>query len=238
MIKAINLPQLRNSEFLQFANDIINRCELVNQEGLKLIEVVTALKGTTTELEKVYNKDTHSDVTEKLIASDANRDSDLVGIHTVCEGYIYSRDADKVASAKRVLQSIDRYGKSISRLNYQAETTVVDAIISDWKADKQLTQDLNKLHLTDWVSLFGIENDTFGHLYQARVDDKLDSVGDSFTELRSGVIIAYRTLCDTIFAYSVINKNEHYQKLADAINLIISDYQAILDRRTTSNIEE
>lgn len=237
MIKAIKLAHLRNSEFLQFATDVINRCELVNQEDLKLSEAVLAFKDTAADLETVYNKDTHSEVTEKLLASDAARDSDLVGIHTVCEGYAYSRDKAIAESAQRILQSIDRHGKSLSRLNYQAETTVVDAITGEWNSNEQLKQDLQMLNLTQWAGLLGVENNSFSQLYQDRVDDKLDTVGQSFTELRAGVIATYRTLCDTIFAHSIITKNEQYQTLADAINLIIADYQGILDRRT-STIEE
>lgn len=152
MINKINIPQLRNNEFLQFFNDINNRCSRFNLSELKLDEVVENLNNTTKVLEQAYNKDNSSQVTEKLTISDGLRDNDLVGIRTICEGYSYSRNTEIAQAAKLVLHSIDRHGSSLQRLNYQAETTVIDAIVKSWEQETELTQALNKLSLNVWAN--------------------------------------------------------------------------------------
>ncbi len=234
MINSLAFPKLRNTEFSQFFNALVVRCERYNLTELKLDSAVITLKDCINPLNQALQKETGSQVTEQLIASDGRRDSDLVGIRTVCEGYTYSRDPETAQAAKLLLNSIDKYGSNISRMNYQAESTVVDAIIDEWDRDPALKAALGKLRIEIWAQELKDENGNFKSIYQTRVDDKLGNNLQSFTEMRDQVTLAYRNLCDNIFAYSVISPEESYKELADAINLIIADYQALLDRRVST----
>jgi hypothetical protein len=192
---------------------------------------VNLLQSEVKALDEVYNKEQGSDITELLITIDGNRDSDLTGIKTVCEGYIYSRNEAVSKAAKRIVENINGHGKGITRMNYQAQTQVIKAIITDWKETEELSDALETLNLSGWASALETENNNFSQTYQQRVDDKLETEGLSFSELRTNGITTYKALTDTIFAYSIIEKEESYYELAKAINLIVNDYKAILDRR-------
>lgn len=238
MINYLKISHLRNNELLQFFNDISARCAQVNQDDLQISDSVTALNNSIAKLSEVYNKETASDVTEELTAIDARRDSDMVGIKTICEGFTYDRDKQKATAANLILKSITKQGKMLHRLNYKAQTTVIDAIIKDWKDSTELQGALETLNLTGWASILEAENEKFSSTYQSRVDDKLKSVGLSFSELRVEAASAYKTLCDRIYAYSIINPGEAYSQLSDAFNLIISDYNQIIERRDSLQKDE
>ena len=187
MIKTLSIPKLRNTEFLQFFHDVIDRCERYKLIDLKLDGPVNGLKESLEPLTEVLNKESGSALTEQLITSDGRRDSDIIGIRTVCEGYTYSRDAATAQAARDLLNSIDKHGPSISRMNYQAQSTVVDTILEAWDSNAGLTAALTLLQLNAWAQALKTENTTFKSVYQTRIDDKMVNSGDSFTELRTGV---------------------------------------------------
>lgn len=238
MINSIKISSLRNNELLQFFTDVVERCNRFDTTELKINSAVKSLQDTMGKLNNAYNKEKGSDVTQQLMQIDAMRDNDIVGIQTVCEGYEYHRDSTISEAAGLVNSSIDRHGKSIARLNYKAETTVLNAILKDWDEDAGLKAALKTLNLAKWVADLKAENKKFSDTYQDRVDDQMESAGISFSELRADGINAYKALCDTIFAFSIIEKQVDYTQLIEAINLIIADYKALLERRNSTKEAE
>lgn len=238
MIHSIKISNLRNNELLQFFSDVVERCHRFDTAALEISPVVDALSSKVNKLADVYNKEMGSDITELLTETDANRDNALMGIKTVCEGYVYHRDKTISDAANQIVRSIIRHGKLVTRMNYQAETSVIDAILKDWSAEPELAAALENLGLLDWVAVLRAENEQFSATYQNRVDDKLKNLGLSFSELRAESINAFKALTDSIFAHSIIKKQAEYSQLADALNLIIADYNAIIDRREAGKVSE
>ena len=236
MIEKINISHLRGNELLQFLKDVVARGSRFDTETLKLAAVFNALNKEIKNLEGTYGNQQGSDITKILEQIDANRDNDLIGIKTVCEGFAYSRDEEISGAANLILKSINNHGTQLNRLNYHAETSVIDTITDDWKEEK-CQNALKKIHLLEWSVILGKENDSFKENFQERIDDKMESESESFTELRKPAVKAYGTLCDELFAHSVLSKNQEYTDLAKAINIIVEEYNILLERRKGNNGE-
>ena len=103
--------------------------------------------------------------------------------------------------------------------------------------ESKLKAAFETLNLIDWASMLKSSNNKFSNTYQDRVDDKLASATDSFSELRAGGIITYKALCDNIFAHSVIDNNVEYTNLMNALNVIIADYDTIISKRLAAKAE-
>ncbi len=234
MANPIRLLSLRNSELLQFFHDIVARCNRFDVTALLLLPKVTALIDEITRLEVVYNKDSGSDVTDLLADLDSQRDNAITGIKLTCEGLSYNTKGPAL-EAQLIFESIDRYGPSIAKRNYQAETSVINAILADWENVSELTSALSALNLSQWAAELKTLNTTFSDTYQDRVDDILASASDSFTELKVEAIETYKELCDNIGAHSILSENKDYQKLGDAINVIIEGYKELLSKRENGN---
>lgn len=238
MFKSIYLKSLRNDEFLQFLKDILARCKRFNTEVLLILAQVTALADAILQLEEVYNKEKGSKLTDLLVDLDGRRDKAIIGIKQTCVGLLNHFEEPTASAARLIIESYARYDDVIAQMNYQAETTEINAILSEWEKSTKLTAALETLHLSSWVVELKTANDLFGETYQNRVDEQLAAEGESFYDLRPEVMEIYKKLTKRIGAYSEINENPDYQKLIDAINLIIETYQAILTKRVGNKEDE
>ena len=119
-----------------------------------------------------------------------------------------------------------------------AETAVLDSIISDWKNSTELTEALATLDFTSWAAELKKANTLYSSTHQDRIDDKLETNGGSFSELRPRTQVAYEKLCKGIAAHFELDENPEHLKLINAINLIIEEYNLILKMREGSKDDE
>ena len=80
MIQSIDLPKLRNAEYLQFQKDIVAIVERNNPTTLKVTTKLNDLKTKTTELDILFKKILASENTQILVDLDARRDNAINGI--------------------------------------------------------------------------------------------------------------------------------------------------------------
>lgn len=192
---------------------------------------VEALTAEVLKLKVVYNKDQGSDVTDLLDAVDDRRDKAINGIKLSCEGLSNSNEKTRATAAKLVFECIEKHRPGIARLNNIAETAVLDAIVLEWKNSTDLTAALETLDFTSWAEELKEANNLYSSTHQNRIDDKLETTGDSFSDLRTDTQASYKTLCDGIAAHYELDKNPEHLKLINAINLIIEEYNLILKKR-------
>ncbi len=231
MFKRIHLANLRKSEFLNFIMEIIMRCTRFDVVALLIGLRVEALTAESVKLEKAYNKDTGSDLTDVISAIDDRRDHAIKGIKICCEGFLHSFDKPTAEAANLILGSIEKHPAGIAKLNYKAETSEINSLIMEWKDSTEMTAALATLGFTSWVAELKEANRLFAKTEQDRIDDKLASDGDSFSELRPEAVAVYDKLCKGIDAHYELDVNPEHLKLADTINLIIDEYNLILTKR-------
>lgn len=231
MFTSIHFKGLRNSEFLEFFKAIIARCKRFDVVALMIASRVAALTAEVVKLQAVYNKDQGSDVTDLLEALDDRRDKAINGIKLSSEGLRNSNEKTKAAAAQLVFESIEKHSSGIARLNKMAETAVLNAIILDWENSAELTEALATLDFTSWAAELKEANTLYSSTHQDRIDDKLETIGSSFSELRPDTLKAYESLCKGIAAHFELDENPEHLKLINAINLIIDEYNLILKMR-------
>ncbi len=214
------------------------RCERFDVVVLLIASRVAALTAEVLKLETVYNKDQGSDVTDLLEALDDRRDKAINGIKQSSEGLSNSNEKTKATAANLVFESIKKHRPGIARLNNVAETAVLGAIILEWKNSTALTAALATLDFTSWAAELKEANTLYSSTHQDRIDDKLETEGDSFSALRPNTLEVYKTLCNGIAAHYELDKNPEHLKLINAINLIIEEYNLILNKRDGSKDDD
>jgi hypothetical protein len=225
------LLSLRNNELLQFFKDVLTRCERFDLTDLLLIELVTDFKNEVSSIENVFKKMTGSKLTDSIVDIDDKRDDAISGIKITCTGLQRHFAEDFVNAASLIIESYEPYDEPIAKLNYNAETAAIDSITKAWESNTTLTAAFATLNLSSWIGELKSLNASFKETYQNRVDDVLETSGDSFTELREPVGLAYIKLCKRLNAYAEIGEKEEYKELADALNIIIKKYNNILIMR-------
>jgi hypothetical protein len=238
MFTPIHFDTLRNSEFLQFFKEIIDRCKRFDVVALLIASRVEDMNAEVLKLVAAYNKSSGSAITELLSTLDKRRDEAITGIKMTTEGLTHSFEVAIKTAADLVFDSIAKHPAGIARLNYKAETTEINSLILEWGKSTELTAALATLGFTSWVEELDLANTLFMQTNQDRIDDKLETAGISFSDLRPGALVVYNKLAKGIAAHFELEENPEHLKLINTINLIIDEYNLILKRRDESKDDD
>ena len=80
-MNTIDLPKLRNAEFLQYVKDFSGIINLNNPTQLGIEAKLSTFTTKITELEALYKKALASEKTQELLALDEKRDDAINGIY-------------------------------------------------------------------------------------------------------------------------------------------------------------
>ncbi|EDP96158.1 DUF6261 family protein [Kordia algicida OT-1] len=221
----------RNSEFLQYMKDVLAIVNSVDVLSLQLTEQVQLLTMHTNKLLEVFEQEKQQKITEALLVLDAKRDSLFIGIKRLLEGNTHHFDFIKQAAAKRLLSHLESYGKDITRMSYQAETAVIDSMLSEWHAEANLQEAIVLLELTEWTEALQDSNTQFGELYVTRIAETAATKKPSFSSLRTDAKKAYRAFIHRIEAFVVLNINEAYTQLQREIYELTKQYNQLVKAR-------
>lgn len=241
MITKPHFTKFRISETLQFMTDGLSICEKYQPNQLQFTEKVTVLRNTTQTLNSSFKVDQGSSISAEIIALDQRRDLCFTGIHLCVDAFSYHFIPDIRNAASLILNSIDKYGKNITQLNYQAETSTLKSIIDSWTNDIRLTNALEALNISSWVTELKTVNEQFNKAYLSRVEEKALVPKANTLELRKKTIAAFRDLINNIEARATIALKGEYNPLISELNTLIGKYNSLVDVRrgttksTTSN---
>jgi len=238
MFETIKLTHLRNSEFIQFIKNLL---EIVKANDPKVLKVKTQCDDLTailTVLNAMFKTDLGSVITLELQEIDTRRDTALVGIEMQIKSYTYHFEQAKQAAAHALIDSLANYGPGISRLNYQAESSTIDSLISKWESEPQLVDALTTLNLNNWAGEIKTANGLFNNRYLARIKDNADAPELKTIELRKRITKTYRILLSHLEAHTILSGKAVYTETIDQINLLIEQYNKLVAGRKKSNEEE
>lgn len=225
MISTPNLRRYRNSEFVAFMNDVIKLVDTANIAALA--NSLSALQTTYDDLETSFKVSQGSTITATVQDLDARRDAAIKGIRAVVKGYAYHFDTAMQSASTLVLQTIDKYGRQLNELNYQAQTASLKSLIKDIENDADLTAALTSLHLAVWFAEMKTANEAFEQKYLERVTDNAAKKVVPVSEQRPPATAAYETLVKHIEANNVLNPSPELSALANALNELITKYNQI-----------
>lgn len=229
------LERYRIEEYIGFTKDFL---EILKANDTSAIATqFTNYEVAFDALNKDYKQDLANELTPVIQELDRRRDACIVGIRGVAASYVKHYKSDTAAAASTILKSIDKYGKDIARMNYQAQTTVLNNLLLDWE-DAGLKAHLDTLHLTDWVNELGAVNTEFT---QRRAERRQALAADN-TEVmdvhRKNITAAYRTLRDFIGANALLSPSENWTIIIREHNALAEEYNALLNRRATTTTED
>lgn len=238
MFLSINLTHLRNNEFIQFITNLLGIINDNDLEALKLKSESDDLIALLVTMTSLYKPDLGSQLTKLLEQDDERRDSAFVGIQSLIEAYTNHYDEATKEAALELTLSLKKFGPSIIKQNYQAETATLTAITEEWKREANLIAALNKLSLNEWVGELDIANTQFNTHYIDRVKEDAEAPDVKIIALRKEAIQSYRALTNRIQAFATIGEVPVYVAIINECNSLIEKYNSVVNARSKKEDEE
>lgn len=230
MFSIINLRNLRNSEFVQFINDLLAIVQKHDPPTIKIETPYQSLNESQATLSLIFNQKQGSAITEDISLADGRRDTAFVGISLAVNAYTYNFDEGVRLAAQLLSESLQKY-TGTADLNYSAETSVLINLLTNWRSDSELISAIDTLGLRAWINELEVANTTFNDLFLARITESAESPTVKVKEVREEVLANYKTLLEHITAYATIDGVEAYSALVNEINTLVEVYDKILTTR-------
>lgn len=228
---------LRNSEFISFAEYVVIVCNQNNPRALKIDGQLNSFVATFEELNRLFKIAQGNRLTGDVQAMDDRRDRALMGIRLYTESHLYHHQTELQQAAKLVLATYDKYGKSLHRLNYYAETGVVNSLTGDLATEPELVSAITTLRLKEWVDELATANRLFTELFIARSGTNAAKPDGNLENQRVVCIEQYDTLARHITAHSTLTPSAEYDKLIKELNDITEGYNALVAKRINNGGE-
>ncbi|RUT78780.1 DUF6261 family protein [Ancylomarina longa] len=238
MYSSNRLRELRNSEFIQFIKTFLSLLLARDTEALKLKSKTDELGGLFAEITAVFNPNLGNRISQELQELDSRRDNAFSGVEQAIKANCYHYEAPIRNAAKLLLDSRNNYDSGIVRLNYQAETSVLENIVRKWLGDPELSSALSVLNLTDWVNEIVEANTLFSTRYLDRLKEEAHAPTIKLADLRKQIMVSYGNLVEVIKAYQVISNKPDYADIIKESDQLEEEYNRILAMRSGSKKEE
>lgn len=233
-----HFKKFRISELIQYLFDVTTVCTNADAEQLQISEQVSATLLVAQKLNSAFNSPQGSQISSEIIDLDLRRDNCLVGIRTCAEGLTYHFDETIRNAALAVLKSIDSYGSGLTRLNYQAETRVIESLSRDWKNDSKLASAMTILNMSVWTTELETANALFNARYLARVGEQAANTQEAASNMRKEAIGNYTELANHIEARDRLSKDGIYTSLMNKLDILTNKYNLLVDSRKSSSKEK
>ena len=231
MITAINLPKLRNAEFIQFIKNCLNIIQANNPATLRVQAQYDSLQGMLTVLEDLFLTEQGSAITEDVSAIDTRRDRAVTGFSLMANALTYHFDPVIAKHAETIKRLVDKYGGGIARENYQAETAIIDNLVADLNKPDAITA-MAALNLDGWKKEMEQANKAFNDAYLLRTQQLGAVSKDKLLAKRLETNEVYYKLRNFIDSYYTINEGAGpYNKTTNELNALIDQYNTMMAGR-------
>lgn len=227
----------RNTESLQFFKDVAEICNKNDVEHLKLTEPLARLEQNNRDLNDSFKVMSKSDLTEMLTRYDQRRDDAIVCLRKIADGYTNHHKAELRQAGLKILQTIDKYGGSIQKLNYQAQTSTTDNLCKDLKS-APIAATVEAIGMTEVVAEMEEANRLFSDTYLLRIQESANNDQIATGQLIQEAIQNFRTLVAHIKAHNVITPSENYTNLLKQISELTAKYNSLVSNRRKKENEE
>jgi hypothetical protein len=238
MTTAINLPKLRNAEFIQFIKNYLIIIQANNPDTLRVQAQYDALQGMLSVLEDLFLTEQGSAITEDVSAIDTRRDRAVTGFSLMANALTYHFDPVIAKQAETIKKLVDKYGGGIARENYQAETAIIDNLVADLSKPEAVTA-ITALNLDGWKKEMEQANKAFNDAYLLRTQQLGAASKDKLLAKRLETNEVYYKLRNFIDSYYTINEGaEPYNKTTNELNALIDQYNTMMAGRVGNEKEE
>lgn len=221
-------------EFNQFLSFVVKICREKDVRSLQINKEVNLLHSKNQEIEKAWKIFHGSDLTVEIEKTDHRRDNAIICLDAISKGYTYHFEESLKNAGLTISKIIDKYGSSLHRLNYLAETSVIKNLVNDLKADEP-NKSVQSLSLDNIVNELDKANKLFEDLYLERNKEMSAEKSQTITELKEEAVPLYRNLVNVIQAHILISSEKQpYIEIRDQINQLIEKQNNIVAQRQSS----
>ena len=135
----LNVAKLNNNELVAFGEGLNNAVKNLQGIDSVLKPFQKQLNDCTNAVNNVLEKTKAKAVSDLLKTEDNTRDNLIIGLNKLIDACSYHPDNAVVQAATELNTVIDKLGSSIQKKGYDAESTLLNTILTDLKGD-YLTQ--------------------------------------------------------------------------------------------------
>jgi hypothetical protein len=236
MITSIDLSKLRNAEYVQFSKGCASIVGANDPNGMNVQLKYDAFINKLAELEVLFKKSTENPITAEIEALDARRDRAVSGLLMHINALSFHFDPAVVTLAMALQHNLKVYTTNIVAENYNAETALINNLVTDWETKPELANALAALGITSWKDELKTANTLFDERYIARTQDMATASPDNLKTKRLEGNQAYYDLRSHIDAHMTLAPSPALTKTTDEINALITQYnQLLVGRAAVSN---
>ncbi len=226
------IKDYRNKECIQYLKDTVSIYKVFDLKALKLDGFVNQLETRNALLEELFEIAKKNENTETIESLDERRDRAIVGIRKIADGYGSYFEIDKAQAGKLITTHIDKYGSSIYRMNYLAETTALNGVLSDMETDGAVVSAVALLDLTPWVAELKQANIEFNRMYLLRNTDLANQPDQNLRDARTEIYPIFDLLMEkTASYYSAFDKVE-YKTIMNQMDELTTKYNESVPKRS------
>jgi hypothetical protein len=235
MINTINLKDMRNAEYVQFLKGCASIVGANDPTGMNVQLKYDAFINKLAELEVLFKKSTENPITAEIEALDARRDRAVSGLLMHINALSFHFDPAVVTPAMALQHNLKVYTTNIAAENYNAETALINNLVTDWETKPELANALATLGITSWKDELKTANALFDERYIARTQDMATASPDNLKTKRLEGNTAYYELRDHINANMTLAPSLLLVKTTNEINALITQYNQLLANRKATD---
>lgn len=229
LIFKINLRRLTNSVFLNFMRAILKFFTDAVPDTVKVKAEYLKFQAEIANLEKEFNTDKGSDITDVLLTLDAERDDAFCGIRDMVKAMLLHYVDKKRKAAEKLFSNLNTHGTNANNLPLPSETSVLLKMMNEWTTNTDLIAAVSELGFTDWVNYLKLKNLEFETHYQQRDSEAGTKTKDGMRLAKVATTAAYDKLM-TMFAsqYTVNGGTGIFASLLNDLNGAIDKQNNLL----------
>lgn len=237
MIENVFIHQFRIGEYVQFAAYVLKAFAKMADKPEKLQVRIDELEAWYKELMAAYSREQGNELTEEVETLDARRDRAEKCLKFIAVGYTFHFDPAKRTAGQLILKAYQKFGASISRMNYLIETAALTKLVSELDGEDALKQAVETIQQLDVVNEIKASNEAFEAIYFDRSSSNAQKTDKSAYELRADVKLAYSKLINRFEACVELSEGGKYDVTVAEINDIIKSFNKLVEGRTSKEIE-
>ncbi|GAB4093756.1 DUF6261 family protein [Flaviaesturariibacter terrae] len=243
MLQTLYFERLPQAEAIRYLEQLIRVIRAAGNLSGALSETLGDLEARLQEAALAFRQATGSSQTASLQRLEAERDSLVIGVGKVCDGFQNDPDPACAAAGRKLHANLSLYGgaRAISKLTVKAETTSINSFLRDWRDKPELAAAVASLGLQRWVDRLQTVNSEYDTLSVARGQERAAqslavdyTVKDKLTEARP----LYDEVATLLNAGEVSSRRQQQDRAPwlnaiAAANAITEEFAALLASRQT-----
>jgi hypothetical protein len=235
-IDHISIQRLSNGAHYTFVQTTLGRIEECGAAASRLSADIATLRAAFSREEETLRVARKSRLTKEIVQGDAMRDSSYTGYKMAVKGLLSLPESEMLAAARRLWEHIKSY-RIVTTDQRDKQTGMMTSFINDLEG--KYAADVTVLGLMPLVTTMKTANEKVLALTSERDTENSVKIVGATKAARLVTDEAYRTLIDKVNALALLEGDEDYAGLIDAMNTQIARYKReALGKKTDDGVEE